>query len=314
MFLTVTSSFGFVSANNESEEYLKFENNKEEERIGQKVKATDNDEFNKSFDDGYSGYCIDYMKTEAYANDTFIVQDTSYAQNNIDNSDVSNLIKTFFVNNYNIVMNDEVRTQHYIWAFTDNFTGWRLNNNIIKETKITASTLLIPDHGARININETTDAIFDFEVLFKPDNAFQSYFAYKITHIAKNWTDGLLGEAIPEPDNSTKNENPKNSSEILPSNNLTQNITSEKETDKNNPINITESDENTSDIISTDSLKNQTIKSTDNIENNNNSTSKNQENEYSIQLSENTTGHSLIIGFIALILIAGIIIAKYKRD
>ena len=91
ILLTMTSGLNIVSAENEAdnntvtsiqtseEEKLKIKN--EEDRTGDIVRASENGNYNISFDDGYNGYCINYGDHEASEGHKFTVQDTSEAVN-----------------------------------------------------------------------------------------------------------------------------------------------------------------------------------------------------------------------------------------
>lgn len=87
------------------------------------VSATEDGHFNITFDNGYNGYCLEYSEKDTNVGDKFIVVNTSYAINTNDKSNVGNYLKTFFVDYYDIAMEDKVKTQHIIWHFTDDFNG-----------------------------------------------------------------------------------------------------------------------------------------------------------------------------------------------
>ena len=164
IILAIVTSVDFISAQNESEY----------------VKASQTGHFNITFDNGYNGYCIDYGDNEAKEGDTFSVENTSYAVNKKSGEDVGNYLKVYFVEYYNEAMKDKIVTQHTIWHFTDDFNGWRLNYTLIDEIK--NSSLIIPDHGAVKKINDTTEAIFDFNVFKTSTSGNQNFFGYKITY------------------------------------------------------------------------------------------------------------------------------------
>ena len=86
IFLAITTSVNFVSAQNESGELISTINNSEEEfienevkkrKIGTEVKSQENGNYNITLDNGYNGYCVDYGDHETGVNDTFIIKDTS---------------------------------------------------------------------------------------------------------------------------------------------------------------------------------------------------------------------------------------------
>ena len=95
------------------------------------------------------------MEKDADAGDRFIVFNTSYAINNKNNSNVGNYLKTFFVDHYDVAMEDKVKTQHIIWHFTDDLNGWRVGPELIK-VLLAASKKVITDEGERLKLNDTT--------------------------------------------------------------------------------------------------------------------------------------------------------------
>lgn len=175
---TDTNSTMTQSAEEENE--LKIRN--EEERTEEVVRANEDGHINISFDDGYSGYCINYGDHEASEGHNFTVQDTTEAINHNSQQSVGNELKTFFVEYYDIAMEDIIKTQHIVWHFSDDFNGWRVDPNLMEEIRNAASQKEIPDHGAVRQINNITEAVFDFEVLQSHNPGHQNFFAYKITY------------------------------------------------------------------------------------------------------------------------------------
>lgn len=282
IFLTVTAGLSIVSAQNETDEYLRTVS-EESERIGQEVKSKENGHVNISFDDGYNGYCIDHGKTEAKEGDAFTVQNTSSARHNVNDEDVGNYLKTFFVNHYDEAMKNPQLTQHYIWMFTDQFDSRYVNKTIVENVRTAASNAFIPDHGASILINNnTTRVLFNFEVLLKDNNAFQSFFAYKLTY--QNVTQ-----------NNTANETQDNAT------NNTGNST--------NPIN-----ETVNNITLPERIDNAKDHAVNMIEKEKSLNPKNQENEKSAPLAKHATGYSLIVAVLVILILAGVLVSRYRRD
>ncbi len=146
------------------------------------VSATEDGHFNITFDNGYNGYCLEYGEKDASVGDKYIVANTSYAINKNNDENVGNYLKTFFVDYYDVAMEDKVKTQHIIWHFTDDFNGWRVDPELIEDIKLTASKKVIPDEGATLKLNNTTEAVFYFQVLISPYQHHQNFFAYKIVY------------------------------------------------------------------------------------------------------------------------------------
>ena len=182
IFLAAISTLNFASAQNESEILIESSEIETKSKVDSEVKAREEGNFNISFDDGYNGYCINYGKNHALVGDSFTVTDTSHATNNKTGDSIGNYLKVFFVDFYEDAMRNEIVTQHTIWHFSDDFNGWRLDYDLIDNIQATALTKNIPDHGATLKINDTTEAVFDFEVLKSGNSNNQHFFAYKITY------------------------------------------------------------------------------------------------------------------------------------
>lgn len=318
--MAITSSLNLVAAQNEtetnlikSEEKEKLETEEEKsdnsndrkEKIGNAydedlVKSSEDGHFNISFDDGYNGYCINYGQEEAKANDTFKVKDTGYAVNNQTGKSVGNYLKVYFYDYYEHAMKNEIVTQHTIWHFTDNFNGWRLDYDLIENIKNTASTKIIPDHGAVKKINNTTEAIFDFEVLESGISGNQNYFAYKITY--RDIINGILNNTLTSPGNKTPTNNTATP-------NAGENYTHENNTDSSK---IKENNTHTNKTenvytVQHDKESDESPQKTTEKENK-------QDISNNIQLSKNISGNEYSVGILMLLILFGIIAIKYIRD
>ena len=182
IFLLAASTLNFAFGQNETEITLANSELESKNKINDEVKAREEGHFNISFDDGYNGYCINYGKNHALIGDSFTVTDTSHATNNKTGESIGNYLKVFFVDYYEEAMKNEIVTQHTIWHFSDDFNGWRLDYDLIENIKTTALKKSIPDHGATLKINDTTEAVFDFEVLKSGNSNNQHFFGYKISY------------------------------------------------------------------------------------------------------------------------------------
>lgn len=321
IFLAITSGLSFVTAQNETE--IRITNSEEENRsrIGEEVTAVEKGDFITDFDDGYSGYCINYMKHDAEIGDEFIVEDTSHATHKNTGESVGNYLKVYFVDYYEEAMKSEVVTQHTIWHFTDDFNGWRIDYDLIDDIKATATTKTIPDHGAVRQINNTTEAVFDFEVLKTGNPQNQNFFGYKITYR------DIIKE-IMTPNETQENPffesfHPENSLSSQQNSALNENETAGRKEDKSQLQNG--EDENLTQKNKTMLKKDEAKKSTDghatvSKENNHKTSSyiENDENEtpsmQSMSLSKHVTGHGRAIGLAAFVLILCFIAIKYIRD
>ena len=327
ILLIATSGLNFVSAQNELDDILIRENEEEidesrqirqqetseddqnmqnqrtssENRIGEEVKALESGYRNVSFDDGYNGYCVNHNLQSTSRGEKFTVENTTNIISSRYGESVGNYLKILFVDHYNYTMNPTTDLSQVIWTFTD-YDYKNSNNAIIKAIlESAANGRIIPDHGAVAKINNTTEAIFDFELLNSQYGRTQNFFGYKINYRAiEIIEDKLLGST---PENNTEIENvttpqnnttTENNTEQNPQNNTT---TDTETTPENNETK--EKQENNTIISKTDENKTPTINQNKIKENN---------------LLKHTTGNGLTIIGILILIIGFILIAKYSRD
>ena len=284
ILFAITTCMDFASAETEIN-ILK--NSQSEE-----VLATEEGNLNISFDNGYHGYCINYGDHEAKIGSEYSVENTSYATNKNTGESVGNYLKVYFVDYYDDAMRDEIVTQHTIWHFTDDFYGWRLDPLLLENIKSTAATKTIPDSGAVRQINNTTEAVFDFLVLNSDKSDHQNFFAYKITYrdIIKN----MIGSADSSNDTFSKKHQ--------------SNITGEEPKFNKTPEkqeNISKTYENSTGIAAKDIPKEYGKKIASEKEDSQNVSK-------SVKLTEHVTGKRTV-GILLLLIVLGIVAAKYIR-
>lgn len=284
ILFAITTCMDFASAETETN-ILK--NSQSEE-----VLATEEGNLNISFDNGYHGYCINYGDHEAKIGSEYSVENTSYATNKNTGESVGNYLKVYFVDYYDDAMRDEIVTQHTIWHFTDDFYGWRLDPLLLENIKSTAATKTIPDSGAVRQINNTTEAVFDFLVLNSDKSDHQNFFAYKITYrdIIKN----MIGSADSSNDTFSKKHQ--------------SNITGEEPKFNKTPEkqeNISKTYENSTGIVAKDIPKEYGKKIASEKEDSQNVSK-------SVKLTEHVTGKRTV-GILLLLIVLGIVAAKYIR-
>ena len=331
ILLIATSGLNFVSAQNELDDILIRENEEEidesrqirqqetseddqnmqnqrtssENRIGEEVKALESGYRNVSFDDGYNGYCVNHNLQSTSRGEKFTVENTTNIISSRYGESVGNYLKILFVDHYNYTMNPTTDLSQVIWTFTD-YDYKNSNNAIIKAIlESAANGRIIPDHGAVAKINNTTEAIFDFELLNSQYGRTQNFFGYKINYRAiEIIEDKLLGST---PENNTEIENvttpqnnttTENNTEQNPQNNTTTENNTEQNP-QNNTNETKEKQENNTIISKTDENKTPTINQNKIKENN---------------LLKHTTGNGLTIIGILILIIGFILIAKYSRD
>ena len=290
IIFAVTTCMNFVSAENETD-ILRSSESEEE------VLAREDGHVNITFDNGYNGYCINYGEHEAKTGQEYSVQDTTYATNKNSGESVGNYLKVYFVDYYDDAMRNDIVTQHTIWHFTDDFNGWRIDPILIENIKSTASTKTIPDNGAVRQINNTTEAVFDFQVLSSDKSDHQNFFAYKITY--RDIVREIIGNATSSNSTASENQNITNATENTTSTDKHENNASsiENTTSKEEQKNIAEPAEGSGKTAAENTQK----------------VSK-ENNTKSISLSKQVTGKrtlGIILLLIALVTIAAI---NVRRD
>ena len=290
IIFAIMTCMNFVSAENETD-ILRSSESEEE------VLAREDGHVNITFDNGYNGYCINYGEHEAKTGQEYSVQDTTYATNKNSGESVGNYLKVYFVDYYDDAMRNDIVTQHTIWHFTDDFNGWRIDPILIENIKSTASTKTIPDNGAVRQINNTTEAVFDFQVLSSDKSDHQNFFAYKITY--RDIVREIIGNATSSNSTASENQNITNATENTTSTDKHENNASsiENTTSKEEQKNIAEPAEGSGKTAADNARK----------------VSK-ENNTKSINLSKQVTGKrtlGIILLLIALVTIAAI---NVRRD
>lgn len=144
--------------------------------------------FRLPFENGYHGFCIAYRTPDAVEGDTYLVYPTDRAINRNSGENIANYLKVFATQFSDIFLDDNVRAQHYVWHFSDDFSGWRVDSEVVQDIKDTASEMNIPDHGYTQQIGDTIRT-WDFMVLDEADGD-AIFFAYK-------YRDGNAGGGVP---------------------------------------------------------------------------------------------------------------------
>ena len=293
IIFAITTCMNFVSAENETN-ILRSSESEEE------VLAREDGHVNITFDNGYNGYCINYGEHEAKTGQEYSVKDTTYATNKNSGESVGNYLKTYFVDYYEDAMRNDIVTQHTIWHFTDDFNGWRIDPLLIENIKSTASTKTIPDSGAVRQINNTTEAVFDFQVLSSDKSGHQNFFAYKITY--RDIIKDIINNTNSSNDTASKSQysNISNSTENNTLNDTQKNIDNARENTTSNKKqkNIAHLRESNSKITP-DNTQKTLKKDSQNV-------------QKSISLSKHVTGKRTI-GVIMLLIVLGIVAIKYIR-
>ncbi len=351
----ITDENSTAIANTQTNRIEESETEKSEEtkRIGETVSATSNGYQNITFDDGYNGYCANKYLKDADIGDAFIVQETSKLVNPNYNESVGNYLKILFVDHYDYVMQNQLTATLAVWEFTDNpyktDSYLEIIQTILKEAQ---DGRIIPDHGEIKKINNTSEAIFDFECLHSTDDKTQNFFGYKITYreilsevmnstgMMENVTLNETLEGNETTENNTKTEN-KTENNMTSENNETPNETQENntqtefennETQENNKTNENntqteyennETQENNETTTKTENKTENNITSSNNDNNSSEVMSKDVDNgnlekenndQNHINIIKHTTGNNTAIGFGLLLFLIIFIIIKVIRD
>ena len=222
-----------------------------------------------------------------------------------------------------------------VWEFTDNPYKTDSYLEIIPEIlKEAQDGRIIPDHGEIKKINNTTEAIFDFECLQSTDDKIQNFFGYKITY--REILTEIIGNAVPNETLENK-EPPENNTQTETEDNETQeniNTTENNETSKTESENNETQENNNNTPENNETINNNTTTKTENKTENNLTTANNGNNssevmakdvdngnlekenngQNPINIIKYTTGNNTAIGFGLLLFLIIFIIIKVIRD
>ncbi|MBE5774078.1 MAG: hypothetical protein E7337_09110, partial [Clostridiales bacterium] len=189
---------------------------------GQSVQVIEGGMDNVNFGDSFYGFCIDQKKKGSNEGDTYTA---TFAQNNVknnvDSTDVSNLIKIFFVEyfqqifgksdtwlygeftkdssgNFKVSKNEYAFTAAVIWGLTDNYVSTNATiaqeaaDAITKVKQLAAGGLTIPDGGyiATYDVGSMigpaeVSVSFEFKVFISENTALQDFIAYRAHSVEK---------------------------------------------------------------------------------------------------------------------------------
>jgi len=164
---------------------------------GETAKAMDSGYLRLPFDNGYNGFCIAHHAPQADMDDVYLVCSTDKAVNNMSGENIANYLKVFATQFSDIFLGDNVYAQQYIWHFSDDFNGWRINPDVVQEIRDLSMQMIIPAHGYVTQVDDVT-RIWDFMVLDEADGD-AIFFAYKYTDVGESGQ----GVAIPQTGDET---------------------------------------------------------------------------------------------------------------
>ena len=224
--LIFLSGIGIACAHDTNDTNIQTSDDTQEEIIdSENVNAEQSGIRNITFSDGYNGYCINLSKDHAEVGSEFTPKDTSHAMNNKYNTPIGNYLKILFVDYYDFAIKDADATAEVIWDFSDRYYLDSTNEITQAILKDAENGRTIPDHGATKKINDTTEAVFDFEVFDPLNDDMQNYFGYKITfrtiENTANTTENITNKtenATNETDNTNTNQTEKTTTEKINNN------------------------------------------------------------------------------------------------
>jgi len=269
------------------------------------------------FDDGFEGFCLDLSKDSITSSDKFELGEMG-------NSDLENKVKLTIIECYK--QSNESDIEEIVKQVLDG----TIDNEAIKEAL--NSNEEIGDEAV-VNIDNTTEATFTFELLKSTDDSKSDVLAYRVSTKTVEQPE-LLGASDdtnvePTDDNAAqKDTNDKNTNEKTtenePAEKQTDNTepnddekTEEKQTDNTEPENDTTVTETNNTIVNKTNTVIVNENNTTIINNNNvktiNTTNDTPENDTTSQLLK-AAGNPIFILIIVIVIIAIVAVAMRRKD
>lgn len=165
---------------------------------GESVTALEAGNMDILLSNGYRGFDIQYREKPVDVNDSFTVCDTSFAKNRTSGEPVGEQLKVLFVEYFDTWFEQDENTgsfvvragekeklKHHIWYFSDDFTGWRTDMEMIHNVESLSQKMSIPDSGMQpIRVGDgSTSVVLDFIALDSEQEGIIDLFACKITPV-----------------------------------------------------------------------------------------------------------------------------------
>ena len=157
-------------------------------QIGDTLKSLADGHLRHPFEQGYTGFCIAWPSPDACADEEYIVvsPENLYNTSNKHVADFYNYLKVYatqFSDHFLNTADYSYDVQHLIWHFSNDFTGWRVDPDLVNDITVTAATMTIPDHYVQQldGMTRTWDFIIlaNKEITSSTDRPL--FFAYKYT-------------------------------------------------------------------------------------------------------------------------------------
>lgn len=173
----------------------------------EKVTQLEDGHYNIFMSNDYFAYDVQYGFPEGEAGQGFTVVPTNQliTKDMVNGvaGECSDLLKHVFVNYYDDLFENYIKTQYMVWHITSSVNNWRLTELApkLKADIENGAVKQLPDHGASRKISENTIACFDFIGLISDKNPaldpndsdqVNNLFGYKVRYEAT----GEIGEAI----------------------------------------------------------------------------------------------------------------------
>ena len=156
---------------------------------GDVVTSLDNNYQDILFSNGYRGYCLDQSKSGASVGCGFTVTDASTATSNLDDSNISQLLKVLFTQcftdlfisdgNGGYKVENTNTIQAIIWNITDGQYIWGVQKTLLNTAKAYNGPA-IPNDGYKLVLDTGETITFHFVVMKSNQNNIQDFFAYYI--------------------------------------------------------------------------------------------------------------------------------------
>lgn len=168
------------------------------------VRITDN---GIEFSDGFTGFCLDSSKDTITANDKFTSGPTN-------NDELQNHVKIAIIECYKAGKEDDI--QNVVLQVLNGNRTYDVVESVFSSTETISDT-------AVVNINNTTEATFTFELLKSTDDSKSDCLAYTVSFRTIS-NEGLLGASNDDANQSASNEtsNQSNSEDATTANNNTE--------------------------------------------------------------------------------------------
>lgn len=258
------------------------------------------------FSDGFTGFCMDSTKDSVTAEDKFTLESTG-------NTEIENYIKLIIIECYK--QNKENEIGKIVSSFVDE--TYKNNSNEIIDAVLNSDEAV--GSNEVININNTTEATFNFELLKSADDGKSDCLAYKVSLKKVANEDKLTASN----EDNKENENngvtaENNTNDKTEDNSKDKNTTEENKTTKNTDEKTVINETNKTIINKTNTVivnqNNTTIINQNNIKHINNTTDETPKNTTVEEKLMKTVGNPIFILIVVIAVIAVVTVVIRRKD